>query len=76
LALNGAQETYEHMNAFFCNRNTFFLIAVSSLGHVQAINSSNPECVDLESLQSTMAKAIEAAGGSVKCKPNSNCTGI
>ncbi|CAB4026337.1 Hypothetical predicted protein, partial [Paramuricea clavata] len=51
-------------------------ILVSSLGHVQAINSSNPECEDLDRLQSNMAKAIKAASGSVKCKPNSNCTGL
>jgi hypothetical protein len=75
----GKQQTYEHMNICYCIQNTFFLIAVSSLGHVQAINSSNPECVDLERLQSTMTdaiKAIKVARVSVKCKPNSNCTGI
>ena len=33
---SGKQQTYEHLNICYCIRNTFFLIAVSSLGHVQA----------------------------------------
>ncbi|XP_028397060.1 uncharacterized protein LOC114520910 [Dendronephthya gigantea] len=60
--------------------NLWLILALLALvplhGYVHAINSSNPECKDLQKLRKTLSGKIPSLIGKVDCIPNSNCTGV